>query len=185
MDPFQISYAGALGAGLLSFVSPCVLPLIPAYLCFLGGASLDELTAEGGVDREVSKRVFISSFAFVIGFATVFVLLGASATVLSQAIVSNIDVLSKVAGVVIVVFGMHYMGVFRIGFLNFEKRFHIENKPAGIIGSYLLGLAFALAGHPVSGRSLQPFLWSLQVAIQHGTEHPCYRPMPQVLEFRS
>lgn len=158
MDPFQISYAGALGAGLLSFVSPCVLPLIPAYLCFLGGASLDELTAEGGVDREVSKRVFISSFAFVIGFATVFVLLGASATVLSQAIVSNIDILSKIAGAIIVVFGLHYMGVFRIGFLNFEKRFHIEKKPAGLVGSYLLGLAFAFGWTPCVGPILATIL---------------------------
>ncbi len=158
MDPFQISYAGALSAGFLSFVSPCVLPLIPAYLCFLGGASLDELTAEGGIDRNVSRRVFISSLAFVFGFATVFILLGASATVLSQVIVSNIDVLSKIAGAIIVIFGLHYMGLFRIGFLNFEKRFHIENKPAGVIGSYLLGLAFAFGWTPCVGPILATIL---------------------------
>jgi cytochrome c-type biogenesis protein len=158
MDPFQISYAGALSAGFLSFVSPCVLPLIPAYLCFLGGASLDELTAEGGVDREVSKRVFIASVAFVFGFGTIFVLLGASATALSQVIVSNIDVLSKIGGVIIVIFGLHYMGLFRIGFLNFEKRFHIEKKPTGIVGSYLLGLAFAFGWTPCVGPILATIL---------------------------
>jgi len=158
MDPFQISYAGSLLAGLLSFFSPCVLPLIPAYLCFLGGASLDELTAEGGVDRAVQRQVFISALAFVIGFATVFVLLGATATTLSQVITSYIEELSKVAGVVIVLFGLHYMGLFRIGFLNFEKRFHIENKPNGIVGSYILGLAFAFGWTPCVGPILATIL---------------------------
>ena len=158
MDPFQISYAGALTAGLLSFFSPCVLPLIPAYLCFLGGASLDELTAEGGVDREVSKRVFISAVSFVIGFATVFIMMGATATALNQIVTRHIDTLSYIAGVVIVVFGLHYMGLFRIGFLNFEKRFHIENKPSGVVGSYVLGLAFAFGWTPCVGPILATIL---------------------------
>jgi len=158
MDPFQISYFGALSAGLLSFFSPCVLPLIPAYLCFLGGASLDELTAEGGVDKEVSRRVFISAFSFVIGFATVFILMGASASALSRVVIQHIDTLSYIAGAVIILFGMHYMGLFRIGFLNFEKRFHIENKPSGIVGSYLLGLAFAFGWTPCVGPILATIL---------------------------
>ncbi len=158
MDPSQLSYAGALGAGILSFVSPCVLPLIPAYLCFLGGASLDELTAKGGVDKAVSRRVFISALAFVLGFSTVFISLGAGATALSNLLAENIDILSKIAGVVIVVFGFHYMGLFRIGFLNFEKRFHMEAKPAGLAGSYLLGLAFAFGWTPCVGPILATLL---------------------------
>ncbi|MDH5749765.1 MAG: cytochrome c biogenesis protein CcdA [Rhodospirillales bacterium] len=158
MDPFQITYMGSLLAGLISFVSPCVLPLIPAYICFLGGASLDQLTAEGGIDQALARRVFFSSLTFVLGFATVFILLGATATALSGLIAQNITVLSKIAGVVIVIFGLHYMGVFKIGFLNFEKRFHLENKPAGLIGSYILGLAFAFGWTPCVGPILATIL---------------------------
>ena len=158
MDPFQVTLIGALGAGFLSFGSPCVLPLIPAYLCFLGGASLDELTAEDGIDKALARRVFYSAFAFVIGFATVFVALGAAATALSTILVQNIDVLSKIGGVIIVIFGLHFMGVFRIGFLNFEKRFHLENKPAGMTGSYILGLAFAFGWTPCVGPILGTIL---------------------------
>lgn len=158
MDPFSISYLGSFGAGVLSFASPCVLPLIPAYLCFLGGASLEELTAEDGIDKQVQRQVFISALAFVLGFATVFIMLGATATTVSNLIADNMDVLSKIAGVVIVVFGMHYMGVFKIGFLNFEKRFHLENKPAGLVGSYVLGLAFAFGWTPCVGPILATIL---------------------------
>jgi cytochrome c-type biogenesis protein len=158
MDPFQITYIGALSAGLLSFFSPCVLPLIPAYLCFLGGASLDELTAEDGVDKETSKRVFISALSFVLGFATVFILMGASASALSRIVIEHMDTLSYIAGAVIVLFGFHYMGLFKISFLNFEKRFHIDNKPSGIVGSYILGLAFAFGWTPCVGPILATIL---------------------------
>jgi cytochrome c-type biogenesis protein len=158
MDPFSITYLGALGAGVLSFASPCVLPLIPAYLCFLGGASLDELTAEGGVDKHVQRRVFISAIAFVLGFATVFVMLGATATAVSNMVAENINILSKIAGVIIVIFGLHYMGVFKIGFLNFEKRVHIESKPTSLIGAYIIGLAFAFGWTPCVGPILATIL---------------------------
>ena len=158
MDPLQISYYGALSAGLLSFFSPCVLPLIPAYLCFLGGASLNELTAEGGVDKKISNRVFSSAFTFVLGFSTIFILMGASASAISRIVVQHLNILSYVAGVVIITFGMHYMGVFRISFLNFEKRFHIENKPSGLVGSYILGLAFAFGWTPCVGPILATIL---------------------------
>lgn len=158
MDPFSITYLGALGAGVLSFASPCVLPLIPAYLCFLGGASLDELTAEGGVDKHVQRRVFISAIAFVLGFATVFVMLGATATAVSSMVAENINILSKIAGVIIVIFGLHYMGVFKIGFLNFEKRMHIESKPTSLIGAYIIGLAFAFGWTPCVGPILATIL---------------------------
>ncbi|MBF0246533.1 MAG: cytochrome c biogenesis protein CcdA [Alphaproteobacteria bacterium] len=162
----DITYWGAFGAGVLSFASPCVLPLIPAYLCFLGGASLDELTAEGGVDKRVQRQVMISAISFVLGFSTVFVALGATATTLSQVIADNMGILSKIAGAVIVVFGLHYMGLFKIGFLNFEKRYHVENKPSGVIGSYVIGLSFAFGWTPCVG----PILATILMVAASGDE---------------
>lgn len=158
MDPFSISYLGSFGAGVLSFASPCVLPLIPAYLCFLGGASLDDLTAEDGVDKSVQRRVFVAAVAFVLGFSTVFIMMGATATAMSTLVAENISILSQIAGVIIVIFGLHYMGVFRIGFLNFEKRIHIEKKPTSLIGAYILGLAFAFGWTPCVGPILATIL---------------------------
>ena len=162
----EITFFGAFVAGLLSFVSPCVLPLIPAYISFLGGASLGQLTEEGGVDTATQRRVFYSAFAFVLGFSTIFISLGATATALSTLIAQHSLLLSQIAGTILVIFGLHYMGVFRIGFLNFEKRFHLENKPAVLIGSYILGLAFAFGWTPCVG----PILASvLMVAASGGS----------------
>ena len=158
MELTQITYFGALVAGLLSFASPCVLPLIPAYISFLGGASLDQLTAEAGIDNTLARRVFISAIAFVLGFSTVFIIFGATATALSGLVAQNAILLGRIAGVVIVIFGLHYMGAFRIGFINFEKRFHLENKPAGLIGSFILGLAFAFGWTPCVGPILASVL---------------------------
>ena len=154
----EITFFGAFVAGLLSFVSPCVLPLIPAYISFLGGASLGQLTEEGGVDSATQRRVFYSAFAFVLGFSTIFISLGATATALSTLIAQHSLLLSQIAGTILVIFGLHYMGVFRIGFLNFEKRFRLENKPAGLIGSYILGLAFAFGWTPCVGPILASVL---------------------------
>ena len=154
----EITYIGALIAGLLSFVSPCVLPLIPAYISFLGGASLAQLTEEDGIDAATQKRVFYAAIAFVLGFSPVFIALGATATAISALIAQNSLLLGQIAGVIIVIFGLHYMGVFRIGFLNFEKRFHLENNPAGLAGSYILGLAFAFGWTPCVGPILASVL---------------------------
>ena len=158
MELMQVTYIGALVAGVLSFASPCVLPLIPAYISFLGGASLDQLTDETGVDKSTSRRVFYAALAFVLGFSTIFVILGASATAISGVLIQHAILLGQIAGVVIVIFGFHFMGLFRIGFLNFEKRFHLENKPAGLVGSFILGLAFAFGWTPCVGPILASVL---------------------------
>lgn len=157
MDEFGVSILGAFAAGLLSFVSPCVLPIVPASLCFLGGTSLDRLAADA-TTPQVTRRVVLAAVAFVLGFATVFVALGATASVLGQFLADYKDLFAKIAGLVIALFGLHFMGVFRVGFLNFEKRFHVEGRPTGPVGAYLVGLAFAFGWTPCVGPVLATIL---------------------------
>ncbi|MGE4278957.1 MAG: cytochrome c biogenesis CcdA family protein [Magnetospirillum sp.] len=167
MNGFDVSFLGAFGAGALSFLSPCVLPLIPAYLCFLGGVGMDQLT-----DGKSSRRsVLPAALAFVIGFSTVFIAMGASASALNRLIMDNMNWLSVAAGLVIIVFGLHYMGVMRIAFLNFEKRVHVQQKPAGLIGAFVLGLAFAFGWTPCVGPILATILMLAAggEGITHGT----------------
>src|SRR5258708_5048014 len=144
MAAFDISYAGAAGAGLLSFLSPCVLPLVPAYLCFLGGVSLEQLAGseQTGGQNGPTARIMAAALAFLAGFATVFVALGASASAVNQLLMQHMAVIGPIAGAVIVVFGLHYMGAIRIPFLNYEARVHVDSRPAGLIGAYVIGLAF-------------------------------------------
>ncbi len=157
MAGFEVSYAGALGAGILSFLSPCVLPLIPPYLCFLGGVSLDQITDEEG-NPNIMRRVFIAAVAFVLGFSTVFIALGATASAFGQLLADYLDVLTQIAGAVIIVLGLHFMGIFRLAFLYREARLHVEARPAGIIGAYIIGLAFAFGWTPCVGPVLAAIL---------------------------
>ncbi|WP_024573734.1 MULTISPECIES: cytochrome c biogenesis protein CcdA [unclassified Afipia] len=155
----SISFAGALGAGVLSFLSPCVLPLVPPYLCFLAGISLDELTHKHKARGwRPDWRVVALSFAFVLGFATVFVALGASASVIGKAVTTYFDTLAIVAGVIIIILGLHFLGVFRIGLLFREARFQNVSKPAGFLGAYIVGLAFAFGWTPCVGPVLAAIL---------------------------
>ncbi len=154
----EVTILGAVLAGLLSFVSPCVLPLVPPYLGFLAGVSLEELT-EGGDNREASQKVFLSALTFVAGFSTVFVILGASASFLGQFITQHIEYLGYIAGVLIIIMGLHFLGVFRIGLLYREARVHVERKPAGPVGAYVIGLAFAFGWTPCVGPILAAILF--------------------------
>ena len=158
MGGLDISYAGAAGAGLLSFLSPCVLPLVPAYLCFVAGTTLDRLVAVEGIDPAMSRRVFVSALAFVIGFSTVFIIMGASASALNRLILENIEVIGKVAGAVIVVFGLHYMGLLKIPLLYREARINTTERPTSILGAYVIGLAFAFGWTPCVGPILATIL---------------------------
>ena len=148
---------GVFAAGVLSFLSPCVLPLAPAYLCFLTGVDLDRLTEAEG-KNPVGRIAFSRALFFVAGFSTVFVLLGATASTLGQWLTEWFDVLSVVAGGLIFVMGLHFLGVFRIALLFREARFHALSKPAGPLGAYIVGLAFAFGWTPCVGPVLAAIL---------------------------
>ena len=146
----SVSLLAAFAAGFLSFVSPCVLPLIPGYISFISGASMDEM--RGGTAPVTSRaQIFLTSLAFVIGFSIVFVALGASATAVGKFMFARLPLLSKIAGVILIIFGLHTMGVFRLAFLDAEKRVHTQRKPAGPFGAMLVGVAFAFGWTPCIG----------------------------------
>jgi cytochrome c-type biogenesis protein len=155
--PIEVTYWGALLAGLVSFLSPCVLPLVPPYLCYMAGVSLDQLTGQS--NEVVAKRtVMLSSAAFVLGFSTVFVTLGATASAIGRFVASYADILAAVGGAVIIVMGLHFLGLFKIPFLQRTLRVDVDNR-AGPVGSYLLGLAFAIGWTPCIGPVLGTILF--------------------------
>ena len=154
----DVSYLAAAGGGLLSFLSPCVLPIVPAYLCFIAGTSFEELTVKTDRPEGLAWRIAGMALVFVFGFATVFVALGASASAVNRLIVSNLDVFAQIAGVVIIVFGLHFMGLLRIPFLNREARFQTRARPAGFVGSYVAGIAFGFGWTPCIGPILASIL---------------------------
>jgi cytochrome c-type biogenesis protein len=146
----DVSLIAAFAAGFLSFVSPCVLPLIPGYISFVSGVSVEEM--RGDAAPATSRlQVFVTSLAFVIGFSLVFIALGASATAIGKFLFAKLPLLSKIAGVILIVFGLHTMGVFRLAFLETEKRVHAQRKPAGPLGAMLVGIAFAFGWTPCIG----------------------------------
>jgi len=146
----EVTLLAAFAAGFLSFVSPCVLPLIPGYISFVSGVSVEEMRAETAPTTS-RLQVFLTSLAFVIGFSLVFVALGASATAVGKFLFARLPLFSKIAGGVLIVFGLHTMGVFRLGFLDAEKRVHSQRKPAGPLGAVLVGVAFAFGWTPCIG----------------------------------
>ena len=172
MGGFEVSYLGALGAGILSFLSPCVLPIVPPYICYIGGVTLDQITGEDGdTDPAVMRQVFFSALAFVFGRSTVFVALGATASTIGQLVADYMDILSKIAGVVIIVLGLHFMGLFKIGFLYREARLEAGARKAGLIGPYVIGLAFAFGWTPCVGPVLATILFvaGSEDSIAYGT----------------
>lgn len=152
----NVTFLGTFAAGVLSFASPCVLPLVPPYLAFIAGASLDELSGSGY--ERARRRVFGSALAFVAGFSTVFVALGASASVFGQLIRTHMNTLAIVAGVAIIVMGLHFLGAFRIPLLYREARVQVERRPTGAIGAYVIGLAFGFGWTPCIGPVLAAIL---------------------------
>ena len=146
----NVTLIAAFAAGFLSFVSPCVLPLIPGYISFVSGVSVEEMKADAAPATS-RLQVFLTSLAFVIGFSLVFIALGASATAIGKFMFAKLPLLSKIAGVILIIFGLHTMGVFRLAFLDTEKRVHSQRKPAGPLGAMLVGVAFAFGWTPCIG----------------------------------
>jgi cytochrome c-type biogenesis protein len=151
-----ITYPAALLAGLLSFLSPCVLPLIPAYFTFITGFSLEELTA--AATSEIRAKVFLSTLAYVTGFSLVFVLMGASASFFGSFIFKYRDLIRIIGGALIIVLGIHLTGIIRIRALDFEKRIQLKKKPFRLFGTFLVGMAFGAGWSPCIGPLLGSIL---------------------------
>ncbi len=153
----DITLFGALLAGLLSFLSPCVLPLVPAYLSFISGVSVDALRS--GSDATVRRTAMLQSLWFVLGFSLVFVALGASAFWIGQWLLMHMSALAKVAGIIIIVFGLHYTGIIRIPFLLMEARLKTDGvQGSSGFGALILGAAFAFGWTPCIGPILGAIL---------------------------
>ncbi len=153
MTEVEIGIAIAFTAGVLSFLSPCVLPLVPSYLTFVTGMTLEDL--EGGVNR---RATMIHSTLFVVGFSSIFILLGASASFLGQFFRLYEVWIARVGGVIIVILGLHMAGVFRLTPLLREKRLHLNDKPAGYLGTFGVGMAFGAGWTPCIGPILGAIL---------------------------
>ncbi|MBI5483339.1 MAG: cytochrome c biogenesis protein CcdA [Deltaproteobacteria bacterium] len=157
MHSQEVTYIGAFIAGLLSFLSPCVLPLIPSYITYITGLSFTDLQAEHP-SHIIRQKSILHSLSFICGFTIVFVLLGASATYIGTFLHHNTVIIRKVGGVLLVVLGIHVTGLVPLKFLLGEKRISIAHKPAGYAGSLLVGIAFAAGWTPCIGPILAAIL---------------------------
>jgi cytochrome c-type biogenesis protein len=146
-----LSFPIAFLAGLLSFLSPCVLPLVPSYVTFITGMSLEDL-------QKTRRNTFLHAVLFVVGFTLVFLALGAGATMLGQLMLRYRDWISRVGGVLVIVFGLYMLGVLNLGFLARDTRIHVADKPLGYLGTLLVGIAFGAGWSPCIGPILGAIL---------------------------
>jgi cytochrome c-type biogenesis protein len=153
----DVSVLIAFTAGILSFISPCVLPLIPSYLTYITGVSFKELTDAKGKAR-LRWATMLHSFLFIMGFSVVFILMGASASYLGQVLVEYQSWIMRGGGVLIILLGIHFTGIINIPFLQMEKRFELRKKPLGHLGSFLVGVVFAAGWTPCIGPILSTIL---------------------------
>ena len=151
METQTIGVLIAFGAGLLSFLSPCVLPLIPSYVTFITGLSLDDV-------QNARRAALLHGLLFVLGFTLIFLALGAGATMLGQTLLQYRDWISRIGGVVIIIFGFYLLGVLNIGFFSRERRVHLTDKPVGYFGTMVVGVAFGAGWTPCLGPILSSIL---------------------------
>ena len=147
----QVSLFAAFSAGLLSFISPCVLPLVPSYVSYITGLSLEQLT-DVEERQHFQKAILLNSLLFILGFSTVFIAFGASASFIGQILYEYQDIIRKLGAVLIIIFGFYMLGILKIDFLMREHRLvQFNNRPVGYVGSFLIGTAFAAAWTPCVG----------------------------------
>lgn len=152
----NIGYAGAFLGGILSFLSPCVLPLIPSYVSYITGVSFEDFRA--GETSRIRQITILNSSAFILGFSTIFILLGVSSSYVGSLLAYYYDQIRLVGGVIIILFGLYIMGLLKLNFLSSEKRLHLKSKPRGLIGSYIVGLTFGAGWTPCIGPILGAIL---------------------------
>ncbi len=153
----NVSVFVAFTAGLISFLSPCILPMIPSYLAFITGISLEELSQDQNL-KKVRKSVITNSLFFILGFSILFIAMGASATFIGKFLAKNIRWFEIIGGSLVVILGLHFAGLFKIKFLEREKKIHLDKKPLGIIGTVLVGMAFGAGWTPCVGPILGSIL---------------------------
>lgn len=152
----HVSYSIAFMAGLLSFFSACVLPLIPAYFSFITGMTIEELTL--GESKAARIKLILSTLSYVLGFSLVFIIMGAAVSVMGQQLTDYRDLIRTFGGFIVVIFGVHLAGLVRIPGLNFDKRIHVHKKPLHIFGTFLVGMAFGAGWSPCIGPQLGSIL---------------------------
>ena len=154
----DMSYLGAAFAGILSFFTPCVLPMVPFYLCYMAGVSMAELHGHKEIPEGAQKRLILSAIAFAFGVTTIFVLLGMGATALGHVFAQWKQPLSYVAAGILALFGLHFMGVLHIPLFHREARIQSDSKPSTMLGAYVMGLAFGFGWTPCVGPALASIL---------------------------
>jgi cytochrome c-type biogenesis protein len=153
----QISVIAAFSAGLLSFISPCVLPLVPSYISYITGLSVEQLT-DATERSKFKKAIIVNALLFIAGFSSVFIMFGASASFLGQMLITYQDHIRRIGGLLIVVFGLYLLGILNLNFLQKEHRYQFRNRPTGYLGSFLIGVAFAAGWTPCVGPVLGTIL---------------------------
>jgi cytochrome c-type biogenesis protein len=152
----EVEYSAALIAGVLSFFSPCILPLVPSYFCFITGISMDDLRRPA--TSAIRRKIILSTLAFVLGFSLVFILLGATAAYFSTLLQGAKIYIRIVGGLLVILLGLHLLGILRIRALDVEKRIHLNQKPVHFLGAFAIGMAFGAGWSPCIGPLLGSIL---------------------------